>query len=200
MLALGGLLIAPLAYVYSQLAAAMPRSGGEYVFLRSRRLPGADQGPILRRLHGGVRCLARGDAVRRAAALSGVSIRPPSSGDRHRIGDAGVAAGVKGIEARGMTMEILCSQAGSDISPNSTTCCRAAGASPSIFTWVNRWLKNNVPALIHLGQPKSVPHGVHNVPMYRGSITPPHPPVRSRWFAFTQVNGVCDFLVAFGRA
>ena len=46
MLALGGLLIAPLAYVYSQLAAAMPRSGGEYVFLRSRRLPGADQGPI----------------------------------------------------------------------------------------------------------------------------------------------------------
>lgn len=33
MLVLGGLLIAPLAWVYSQLAIAMPRSGGDYVFL-----------------------------------------------------------------------------------------------------------------------------------------------------------------------
>lgn len=32
MLVLGGLLIAPLAWVYSQLAIAMPRSGGDYVF------------------------------------------------------------------------------------------------------------------------------------------------------------------------
>lgn len=33
MLVVGGLLIAPLAWVYSQLAVAMPRSGGDYVFL-----------------------------------------------------------------------------------------------------------------------------------------------------------------------
>lgn len=33
MLVLGGVLIAPLAWVYSQLAIAMPRSGGDYVFL-----------------------------------------------------------------------------------------------------------------------------------------------------------------------
>src|ERR1700744_3859794 len=32
MLVVGGLLIAPLACVYSQLAVAMPRSGGDYVF------------------------------------------------------------------------------------------------------------------------------------------------------------------------
>jgi basic amino acid/polyamine antiporter, APA family len=32
MLLVGGLLIAPLAWVYSQLAVAMPRSGGDYVF------------------------------------------------------------------------------------------------------------------------------------------------------------------------
>ena len=70
-----------------------------------------------------------------------------------------------------MTMEILCSQAGSDISPNSTTCCRAAGASPSIFTWVNRWLKNNVPALIHLGQPKSVPTAFTTCPCTAGRST-----------------------------
>jgi basic amino acid/polyamine antiporter, APA family len=33
MLVIGGLLIAPLAWVYSQLAVTMPRSGGDYVFL-----------------------------------------------------------------------------------------------------------------------------------------------------------------------
>lgn len=33
MLVIGGLLIAPLAWVYSQLAMTLPRSGGDYVFL-----------------------------------------------------------------------------------------------------------------------------------------------------------------------